>query len=317
MSRYASPLLIVVVALAAALVTLPRDGMPAVAQSPYVLTIGGLASDGLPEPDLGNYAVRPGETLRAVAHRHHTSVGVIAAMNGVGAGYVPRAGERLFVPELPDPAPGEIVYSGDRSSNRVALTLDMGGRVEPALDIMRFLIANNVRATIFMTGAMVDNRNTDAGRQVLALVEANLDLFELGNHSYSHPDFTTLTVGEMSVELFDTQSSIDEYVSLDTRPLFRPPFGAVDSRVAREVGELGFGELIMWDIDTIDWMPESDGGPTTAAIVNKVVSNAQGGSIVLMHLGGYNTYAALPGIVEGLRARGFDLSTVGEVLADQ
>lgn len=316
MSRFASPLGIVVLAFVAAFVALPRDSTPAVAQSPYVLTIGGLASDGIPEPDLGNYVVRPGETLRAVAHRHHTSARIIALMNGVTTGYVPHAGERLFVPELPEPGPAEIVYSGVRGSNEVALTFDMGGRVEPALDIIQFLIANDVRATIFMTGAMVDNIYTDYGRQVLALVEANLDLFELGNHSYSHPDFTQLTAGEMSAELFDTQSSIDEHISLDTRPLFRPPFGAVDSRVAREVGDLGFGEIIMWDIDTIDWLPEADGGPTAAEIVNKVVSNAQGGSIVLMHLGGYNTYAALPGIVQGLRDRGFDLSTVGEVLAN-
>jgi len=56
----------------------------------------------------------------------------------------------------------------------------------------------------------------------------------------------------------------------------------------------------MWDVDTIDWRPESEGGPTTAAIVAKVVTNARGGSIVLMHLGGYHTLAALPGIVDGL-----------------
>jgi hypothetical protein len=69
----------------------------------------------------------------------------------------------------------------------------------------------------------------------------------------------------------------------------------------------------MWDIDTIDWRPEDDGGPTAQAIVDKVVERATGGSIVLMHLGGFNTLQALPGIVAGLRAKGLEPVTLGEM----
>jgi peptidoglycan/xylan/chitin deacetylase (PgdA/CDA1 family) len=67
----------------------------------------------------------------------------------------------------------------------------------------------------------------------------------------------------------------------------------------------------MWDVDTIDWKPIDDGGPTAQQIVDKVVGRAQGGSIVLMHLGGYETLQALPGIVAGLQSRGFTLVTLG------
>jgi peptidoglycan/xylan/chitin deacetylase (PgdA/CDA1 family) len=77
----------------------------------------------------------------------------------------------------------------------------------------------------------------------------------------------------------------------------------------------GYPLVIMWDVDTIDWRPESEGGPTAADISNKVLANARGGSIVLMHLGGYNTLDALPAIVAGLRDRGFELARVSEVLA--
>ncbi len=41
---------------------------------------------------------------------------------------------------------------------------------------------------------------------------------------------------------------------------------------------------------------------------------ARGGSIVLMHLGGYNTYAALPEIMAGLRASGLLLVTLSTML---
>jgi len=196
----------------------------------------------------------------------------------------------------------------------VALTLDMGGRVDPALDIMNWLIQNRVPATIFMTGAMADNVNTDAGRQVLALVDQHPDLFVLGNHSYSHPDFRNLTADQMRSELQRTEESIAKYASRSPRPFFRPPYGGYNNAVVSGVASAGYHKVIMWDIDTIDWRPEADGGPTTDFMVNKVVNNATGGSIVLMHLGGYNTYEALPRIVAGLKAKGLVPVTLADML---
>jgi peptidoglycan/xylan/chitin deacetylase (PgdA/CDA1 family) len=73
--------------------------------------------------------------------------------------------------------------------------------------------------------------------------------------------------------------------------------------------------MVMWDIDTIDWRPESDGGPTAAQMTSKVVTRAEGGSIVLMHLGGWNTLDALPGIVDGIAAKGLTPVTLDEMLA--
>ena len=76
----------------------------------------------------------------------------------------------------------------------------------------------------------------------------------------------------------------------------------------------GYPLTVMWDIDTIDWRPESDGGPTAADIVAKVRANARGGSIVLMHLGGYNTLDALPGILAALREAGLTPATLSEMV---
>jgi peptidoglycan/xylan/chitin deacetylase (PgdA/CDA1 family) len=69
----------------------------------------------------------------------------------------------------------------------------------------------------------------------------------------------------------------------------------------------------MWDVDTIDWKPTADGGPTSDDIEAKVLSRAKGGSIVLMHLGGYETLDALPGVVAGLRKRGLEPVTLSEM----
>ncbi|MGH8429611.1 MAG: polysaccharide deacetylase family protein, partial [Solimonas sp.] len=195
-----------------------------------------------------------------------------------------------------------------------ALTFDMGGRVDPALDIMNWLIANNVHATIFMTGAMADNANTNAGRDVLRLVAAHPGLFDLGNHSYSHPDFRELSGEAMRDELSRTEAAVRRTVQTGMRPWFRPPFGGHDPGVVATVAAAGYASTIMWDIDTIDWRPEEDGGPTAAEIADKVVSRAQGGSIVLMHLGGYNTLNALAPIISGLKAKGLEPVTLSEML---
>lgn len=196
----------------------------------------------------------------------------------------------------------------------MALTFDMGGRVDPALDIMAWLVAHRVPATIFMTGAMAENVNTDAGRQVLQIAGSHPGLFDLGNHSYSHPDFRDLPADQVAGELARTEAAIAKYTTRSPRPFFRPPFGGQDASVVSRVAASGYPATIMWDIDTIDWMPESDGGPTADAIVAKVAAKAQGGSIILMHLGGYNTFEALPRIVATLRAKGLEPATLSDVI---
>jgi len=198
----------------------------------------------------------------------------------------------------------------------VALTLDMGGRVGDALAIVDWLVEQRVHATIFMTGAMADNPNTDAGRRVLATIDAHPDLLTLGNHSYSHPDFRSLTAAGIRDQLRRTEAALARYCAQDPRPFFRPPNGGYDADVLAGVGAAGYRYTVTWDIDTIDWRPIKNDppGPTADQIVSKVLDNAQGGSIVLMHLGGYETFEALPRVVDGLRAAGFDLVTLDEML---
>jgi len=205
-------------------------------------------------------------------------------------------------------AASKLVTHGSRTSSTVALTFDMGGRVGDAVAIVDWLIDHEVRATVFMTGAMADNRNTDAGRVVLARVQAHPELFTLGNHSYTHPDFRTLTAVQMRTELERTEAAILPYCSQNPRPFFRPPYGGWNQDVLAGVGAVGYRYTVMWDIDTIDWRPIANDppGPTADQIVAKVLANAQGGSIVLMHLGGYETFAALPRIVDGLRDAGLE-----------
>jgi peptidoglycan/xylan/chitin deacetylase (PgdA/CDA1 family) len=304
-----------------------------------------------PSPTPLVYVVRPGDTLTSIATVFGTTARSIAFWNRVTyptldpqsvtyapdritigwslriwpeavvdeanlpPGPSPTPLPSLVLPPGPTPPPDTtsvVVSNGPRGGNGVALTFDMGGRLDPALDIVDWLIANDVPATIFPTGESAST--TDVGKAVMAGVAAHPDLFSVGNHTWDHPDMTKLQAPAMTTELQDTETAVMALTGWSTRPFYRPPYGIQDLASRKVAGQLGWAFTILWDVDTIDWKPISDGGPTADDIVARVLSRARGGSIVLMHLGGYETYAALPRIVAGLRSLGLQPVTLSRLL---
>lgn len=212
----------------------------------------------------------------------------------------------------PSTAPLATALShGSRTSKQIAFTFDMGGRLDPAVDIVQWLIDHNVHATLFPTGK--SGTQTAQGRAAMQLAATRPDLFDFGNHSWDHPDFRTLTQAQMIDQIRSTETALLPIVGT-TKPWFRPPFGGWNDAVRAGVAAAGWKDLVLWDVDMIDWKPESDGGPTAADMVAKLKANARGGSIVLMHLGGYNTLSALPGIVAAASGLGLQPVTLTEML---
>jgi peptidoglycan/xylan/chitin deacetylase (PgdA/CDA1 family) len=300
------------------------------------------------------WVVQPGDTLTSIARRFDTTARSIAWWNRAtypsldptspdyspnrievgwtlvvlpgevvddaspppGASPTPRP--TLVIPPGPTPRPDGtaiVVDHGPRAANAVALTFDLGGRVDPALDIVDWLLANDVPATIFPTGATATA--TATGRDVLARIAANPGLLGVGNHTWDHPDLTELDAAAIEDQLRRTETAIEEATGRSPQPFMRPPFGSHDLETREVAGRLGYPYVVMWDIDTIDWKPVAEGGPTADDIVARVLARVQGGSIVLMHLGGYETLDALPGIVAGLRDRGLEPVTLARLLGTE
>jgi peptidoglycan/xylan/chitin deacetylase (PgdA/CDA1 family) len=115
----------------------------------------------------------------------------------------------------------------------------------------------------------------------------------IGNHTYSHPDLTALTPGQIRWEVAQGPRS----------RCVRPPFGATNSNVRRIVVQQGLRE-VLWTTDTLDWSR-----PGATQIVTRATGpTVRGGSIVLMHDGGGDrsqTVAALPKIISALQQRGY------------
>ena len=207
----------------------------------------------------------------------------------------------------------------------VALTFDMGGRMDPAVDIMNFLVANRVCATIFATGVM---SQTAQGQQVLGIIRSHPELFEIANHTMYHCDLVRGGGGSPSTapctgsfdanrirkEMTDAEAILRAGTGQDPQPYWRPPYGSYSDAVLNAVAAVGYTKTFMWDIDTIDWKPIADGGPSAEQIASKVIGNAVNGSNVLFHLGGFETLDSLRLIVPGLRDRGFTLTSLSDLL---
>lgn len=203
-----------------------------------------------------------------------------------------------------DAASSTYVTKGNTTSKVVALTFDDGSDGTNINKILGTLKTNNVKATFFLTGSGINHhpswiRNiANAGHQV-------------GNHSYSHPDFTKISIAAMQSELARTETAYKNVTGKSTKPIFRAPFGASNATVLKGIGDAGYTHTIQWNIDTIDWR-----GLSSTEITNKVVNNIVPGSIVLMHTGAgaSGTPGALPGMISKLKAKGYKFVTVSELL---
>jgi LysM repeat protein len=116
----------------------------------------------------------------------------------------------------------------------------------------------------------------------------------------------------MKSELDRTEAKVKSITGKTTKPIFRAPFGAVNSAVLSGVGAAGYGYTIQWNIDTVDWK-----GVTASQINTKVQANIKPGSIVLMHTGAGapGTPLALPTMISQLKAKGYKFVTVSQLLA--
>jgi peptidoglycan/xylan/chitin deacetylase (PgdA/CDA1 family) len=199
---------------------------------------------------------------------------------------------------------------GARSQKRIALTFDACTTRDPTPYDPRVtaeLEARHVPATIFVGGGWAEEEPA----QLRAL--AGDPLFEIGNHTFTHPHLTRISDAAVRDELLRTQEAIGG-VTGRVPALFRPPYGEYDGRVLRVAASLGL-RTVEYDLPSGD----PDAHATKAALVRWVLREARPGSIVVMHINHprFHTAEALPEIVDGLRARGFELVTVGELLRSE
>lgn len=194
------------------------------------------------------------------------------------------------------------IYSVETEEKKVALSFDAAWGNEDTKVILGILEKYNIHATFFMTGGWVENYPED-----VKLIHAAGH--NLANHSENHKNMSQLSDADCQEELMQVHNKVKELTGVEMN-LFRPPYGDYDNEVIKNATACGY-YTIQWDCDSLDW---KDYG--VDSIIKTVCEhkNLQNGSIILMHNGAKYTAQALPQVIEGLLAQGYEIVPVSELI---
>ena len=206
----------------------------------------------------------------------------------------------------------------------VALTFDLCERADEVTGYDRSIIntlrEKNVKATFYVGGKWMQS-HTEKTMQLMADSR-----FELGNHAWTHGNLRVLQGEDVRQQIVWTQAEYERLrdeldikaqtaglsASMNTVPeslkTLRFPFGTCSPESLQITNDLGLS-AIQWDVVS--------GDPAITVQPNLMIQSARSGSIMIFHANGRGkgTAAALPTIIDGLRAKGFELVTVSELLA--
>ncbi|TWI99934.1 cellulose synthase/poly-beta-1,6-N-acetylglucosamine synthase-like glycosyltransferase [Mucilaginibacter frigoritolerans] len=195
---------------------------------------------------------------------------------------------------------------------KIVLTFDDGPDPDYTPRILDILKREHVPAAFFVVGSMAE-------KNIQILRREYDEGYEIGNHTFFHPDISTISVDRVKLELNATRKLIESVTGRSTI-LFRPPFNAdaepqtlaevIPVAESRKQSYINIGE----SIDPWDWQP----GVTADSIIARVIKQKDAGSMLLLHDAGGDTreetVKALPEIIHFFKSHGYKFTTIADVL---
>ncbi len=182
-----------------------------------------------------------------------------------------------------------------------ALTFDDGPHAKHTPKLLEFALLAGVKLTFFVVGQRAQRHSHIVRRQAF-------EGHELGNHTWSHPDLTTLHPNAMRLEIQKTDEIIQRPSGVKPS-LFRPPYGRItDAQRDTIKSEFGY-RTIFWTIDSLDWQTRD-----AKTIAARILRQTCPGSIVLLHDIHEASIEAMPIVIDSLLSAGYELVTASELL---
>lgn len=201
----------------------------------------------------------------------------------------------------------EIRYPS-QSIPYVALTFDCELGVESTRQILKTLRQEDsgaapIRITFFLMGQYA-LKYPDIVREIVA------DGHELGNHSFDHPKFTTLTQVTVTQQISYTEAAINLALGYPlSMHYFRFPYGLREAEHLTQIAELGY-QSVLWNLDPRGW----EEGKTAEDVVEYMRQTVRPGGIVVMHCGCWNDVNALPEIIRIVHDQGLEVGTISDIV---
>ncbi|HEY3067001.1 MAG TPA: polysaccharide deacetylase family protein [Methylomirabilota bacterium] len=224
-------------------------------------------------------------------------VGVTAAVAAAWIGYA-------WVPHL---FTASAARRGDARDDRIALTFDDGPDPVYTPRVLDVLAAHEAPASFFLVGER-------AARAPATVRRMASEGHEVASHGWSHKSLWLCSPARTEAEIARAQDVLGELAGAAPRH-FRPPWGMVNAAM--------FGALRRHRLRCVLWSVQPEGlrPASAAAQVRHVLRRAHPGAIVDLHDAEgtpgapERLWAALPAMIDGLRAAGYRLATVRDLLA--
>lgn len=199
------------------------------------------------------------------------------------------------------------IFSVEKEEKDIAISFDINWAEKDYLSsILDILDKYNVKATFFIMGGWANYSEENLTKLKLIHERGH----EIGNHSYKHPMFSSISEARMLEELKKTDEVIENTTG-EKPKLFRFPSGDYNKEACKVVKDAGYIP-IQWDVDSIDWKEEG-----AEVEYNRVKKKIKPGSIVLFHNNAKYTPDNLDRILKELKTEGYNFQTIGQLILDE
>lgn len=201
----------------------------------------------------------------------------------------------------------DIFYLQGGFQSKVAISFDDGPSPHHTADILEVLNNYKVSATFFVLGSQVEHHP-----DILRKIHNNGH--EVANHSYSHANFSEISLNQVINEIETTNDIIESQIGYKPE-VIRPPYGYISDSQLDYFSNKDY-KFVNWSLDTRDWNEEINNSDIMLARVKRLLHP---GAIILLHDGGgdrSNTVEFLPYLIEYIKESGYELVSVSELLQD-
>ncbi len=199
----------------------------------------------------------------------------------------------------------DAYYMGDPSEKILYLTFDAGYENGNTPKILEVLKNHQVSATFFVVGNYLETEPE-------LVKQMKEEGHTVGNHTYHHPDMSSLTTLEaFEKELKSLEAKYEEITGEAMVKFYRPPQGKYSKANLKMAQELGY-ETFFWSLAYVDWI--EDDQPTKEEAFEKLLKRVHPGAIVLLHSTSSTNAEILEELLTKWKEMGYSFGTLEELI---